>query len=167
MRRRLLNVLTALSLLLFVAVCVLWALSRDPVVDRRRYVAVGRDVRAAVYDGRLSLYNTELPYSGSIVAISSSTAPSPWPVSRGGNFPVYFRHFRWPTHSISVVTVPLYLPLLLSTLLPLLRLGAVIRAGKRGADVCASCGYNLRGNVSGVCPECGTAGAPGRSTDGE
>ena len=23
---------------------------------------------------------------------------------------------------------------------------------------CASCGYKLKGNVSGVCPECGTAG---------
>jgi hypothetical protein len=25
------------------------------------------------------------------------------------------------------------------------------------ADVCAQCSYNLTGNVSGVCPECGTA----------
>ena len=26
---------------------------------------------------------------------------------------------------------------------------------ERGIPVCITCGYNLRGNVSGVCPECG------------
>ena len=28
---------------------------------------------------------------------------------------------------------------------------------ERGLPVCIACGYNLTGNVSGVCPECGTA----------
>ena len=28
------------------------------------------------------------------------------------------------------------------------------------ACLCAACGYNLTGNVSGVCPECGTGCAP-------
>jgi predicted RNA-binding Zn-ribbon protein involved in translation (DUF1610 family) len=27
---------------------------------------------------------------------------------------------------------------------------------RRGPPRCAKCGYNLTGNVSGVCPECGT-----------
>ncbi len=27
---------------------------------------------------------------------------------------------------------------------------------KRGKPICLSCGYDLTGNVSGVCPECGT-----------
>lgn len=30
---------------------------------------------------------------------------------------------------------------------------------------CQSCGYNLTGNESGICPECGTATA-GRANDG-
>jgi predicted RNA-binding Zn-ribbon protein involved in translation (DUF1610 family) len=37
-------------------------------------------------------------------------------------------------------------------------------------NVCKSCGYNLTGNVSGVCPECGTAisaGAPGARPEHE
>jgi len=29
---------------------------------------------------------------------------------------------------------------------------------------CHECGYELTGNVSGVCPECGTANAPARKT---
>ncbi len=28
---------------------------------------------------------------------------------------------------------------------------------ERGIPVCVNCGYDLRGNVSGVCPECGKA----------
>ena len=31
------------------------------------------------------------------------------------------------------------------------------RAAGRSAHLCRRCGYNLTGNVSGVCPECGTA----------
>jgi hypothetical protein len=160
-RRRLLNPLTALSLLLCAAVCVLWAVSLHPAVDYRHYVALGRDARAAVSDGRLSLYNTDLPYNGGVIAISPSTGPSPWPVSRGCNFPVYVRHFRWPTHSIWVVTVPLYLPMLLFALLPLLRLRAALRHGKRGPDLCPACDYDLRATPD-KCPECGAT--PARST---
>ena len=32
------------------------------------------------------------------------------------------------------------------------------------SESCQECGYNLTGNVSGVCPECGTAIPPGRRT---
>jgi hypothetical protein len=33
------------------------------------------------------------------------------------------------------------------------------RSDGRGAHRCPRCGYDLTGNVSGVCPECGTARA--------
>ena len=29
-------------------------------------------------------------------------------------------------------------------------------AARRSAGLCVRCGYDLTGNVSGVCPECGT-----------
>ena len=32
-----------------------------------------------------------------------------------------------------------------------------LRAARREKGLCSRCGYDLRGNVSGVCPECGTA----------
>ena len=31
-----------------------------------------------------------------------------------------------------------------------------IQLRERGEPICISCGYNLTGNVSGTCPECGT-----------
>ena len=36
-----------------------------------------------------------------------------------------------------------------------------LRARRRRRDgLCPACGYNLAGNVTGVCPECGNGGAP-------
>ena len=31
-----------------------------------------------------------------------------------------------------------------------------VQLAKKGIPVCIPCGYNLKGNASGVCPECGT-----------
>jgi len=45
-------------------------------------------------------------------------------------------------------------------LLPLLRL--VLAASRRSRNRCGSCSYNLKGNTSGVCPECGSA-VPGKA----
>lgn len=35
--------------------------------------------------------------------------------------------------------------------------GPLRRASRRKSPTCIKCGYNLTGNISGVCPECGTA----------
>jgi hypothetical protein len=40
-------------------------------------------------------------------------------------------------------------------LLPLLRRARIEH--RRANGLCLACGYSLQGNVSGVCPECGTA----------
>ena len=56
---------------------------------------------------------------------------------------------------VTVVTVPLWIPLLL---VGPLTVRALLRA-RRGPlpGHCRKCGYDLRGNISGKCPECGTA----------
>jgi len=83
---------------------------------------------------------------------------------RNAPFPLYApftrttaRFPRWPEfdrfgHS-SIVFVP-YWVLLIPTALATLWLWRWDRRPKSG---CVNCGYNLTGNVSGVCPECGTA----------
>jgi hypothetical protein len=58
------------------------------------------------------------------------------------------------------VSVPNWLAVLISAspvAVLLIRFRRTTRAGVRHrANLCSACGYNLTGNVSGVCPECGT-----------
>jgi hypothetical protein len=53
------------------------------------------------------------------------------------------------------VAVPLWGPLLASSVRPALWLRRRLRTRRPGT--CLACGYDLTGNVSGVCPECGRA----------
>lgn len=55
------------------------------------------------------------------------------------------------------VNVPLWLPFLLLSAYPTIALvrGPVRRYRRRRKGLCIKCGYNLSGNVSAVCPECG------------
>ena len=53
--------------------------------------------------------------------------------------------------------VPYWTPALVFAVLPLLGFRERVRAkSRRQRDCCAFCGYLLTGNMSGVCPECGT-----------
>lgn len=56
------------------------------------------------------------------------------------------------------ITVPLWFPLLLFASYPTLAFvrGPLCRWRRRRKGLCLKCGYNLTGNVSGMCPECGT-----------
>jgi len=68
----------------------------------------------------------------------------------------------WPTYADSgwtrSITIPLVLPLL-AILLVSWRLG-VIEERRGCSGRCMQCGYDLTGNVTGLCPECGTATNP-------
>ena len=60
---------------------------------------------------------------------------------------------------IIMVSCPFWIPVLILAAYPTL---AFIRDprrrwNRRRHDLCLRCGYNLEGNVSGVCPECGMA----------
>ena len=56
------------------------------------------------------------------------------------------------------VGFPIWLPLVLFTAYPTLAFirGPLRRHRRRKRGLCVRCGYDLTGNVSGVCPECGT-----------
>jgi len=58
-----------------------------------------------------------------------------------------------------IYLVPVWIPVLTVFIIVSLTGRArvwVRRSRADGFDRCESCGYNLTGNVSGVCPECGT-----------
>jgi hypothetical protein len=57
---------------------------------------------------------------------------------------------------VALLHVPDWFLILVFAVLPFTSL-LVQRGKRRQAGCCRSCGYNLTGNVSGICPECGTA----------
>ena len=77
-----------------------------------------------------------------------------------------------------VVSVPSSWSLYLMLMLYLMGIGTAIwftrrgirrrlraQLAQKGIPVCVPCGYNLTGNESGVCPECGTAMQKSRPLD--
>ncbi|RJP41939.1 MAG: hypothetical protein C4547_01180 [Phycisphaerales bacterium] len=61
---------------------------------------------------------------------------------------------RWPQgNGDTLVTVPLWMPLVILAALAIATRPAV----RQRPGYCRKCGYDLRGNTSGVCPECGEA----------
>jgi hypothetical protein len=73
---------------------------------------------------------------------------------------------RWALKPLAISpaishSVPLYLPLILSAVLPAMSIVSALLVSRRTRHrqqmrECLTCGYNLHGNTSGVCPECGT-----------
>jgi hypothetical protein len=61
-------------------------------------------------------------------------------------------HMNPPARRVAWVTIPLWIPLVLVAM----PTGLLWRRNRRPPPGhCPHCGYNLTGNVSGVCPECG------------
>jgi hypothetical protein len=150
MARRLLNLLTALSLLLCVAVAVLWARSyvkADFVGFKhpQRGVAVISS-GGAVYIG-LS--------SGVGGFYFRSNPASQWGLSDSRWWPFYSD--RDTAKGAWTVIIPHWLGIAFAAPVALMLRRRHRR--RRWTGHCASCGYNLTGNVSGVCPECGEKGS--------
>jgi hypothetical protein len=179
MRRRLLNLLTALSLLLCVAVGVLWV--RSYLVSE--YVMAAWDestgghcgVSVGSSFGMLRFY--ECRYSGTtdkwrVPLQYVSFEPKP-PVSRTlanekrprlgdlGVFVEVINRTDSPgnTWKFRYINVSHWLPGTVFFVLPVARvMGRVRRRGRANPGLCARCGYDLRATPD-RCPECGYAPA--------
>jgi hypothetical protein len=57
----------------------------------------------------------------------------------------------WPDTVGGCMSVPLWIPFVIT-----LTVALVSRPRRYPLGYCVRCGYDLTGNVSGVCPECGT-----------
>jgi len=169
MRRRLLNLLTALSLLLCATVCVVWVASGTHFRSVAYNMAPDAVYSLGVMRGRALLSVVRRPWgtsAGSSLKWSSlplsygpmpgweSFHPPQWHGSLGFLYseahqigPSYYHYYG--------LVVPLWCPAVLSAVLPALCAFALLRRQGRRTNRCASCGYDLRA-APDRCPECGT-----------
>jgi hypothetical protein len=198
MPRRLLNLLTLLSLLLCVAACVLWwggtneadgsgdqfvftaggrlwwvmcgssrlhvlTVGAWPGAERFRWVPTGgaAEVPALIFSGA----GTSWHRLG--VAVERDTVTT-WLAPGGGPAPLatYLAEAgraginRASTPMPYAVRVPWWMLVMVLGALPLWRGASSFRRDRRRRrlavrNCCLACGYDLTGDVSGVCPECG------------
>jgi hypothetical protein len=185
-KRRLLNVLTALSLLLCAAAVALWVRSyfRSDTVHHTRMtrgdafaditfwtldsargsMAVRRDCNHLPRVGpatlRVTLWKWESHGATDRGYLGPVAAARPVVFLRRAGFEFYGARFDGADGGRSVqwrVTWPVWAAVALTDARPLGRLCRRVRRGRYGPGHCRGCGYDLRGNESGVCPECGRA----------
>jgi hypothetical protein len=188
-KRRLLNLLTLLSLLLCVAMAALWVRSfvSADTWTWERTSATGRTDEFEVEsgNGRVGLFSSMRDYRDSVPlppsaddgrllfthiaegrrAIHAPDGQSLW--NRIG-FSFQSQHYSRLHRGVIPftyrewwLTLPLWLPAMATAFLPAVRL-AGCRLRRRGSNdrLCSSCGYDLRATPD-RCPECGTSTAAG------
>jgi hypothetical protein len=187
MIRRLLNLLTALSLLLCVAVTAAWVRSDYCLLHGRYNRSPGPDETHALFFGAESFAGTLTftfghRYFGPVYLRGLSEEATRtfgawyppglrWDAAGGEKAmllsapaaAVRARHnvdTRSPGYRSDdwVLAVPHWLPAALLGVMPAVWLNRFRKTRRvRRPGLCRTCGYDLTGNASGVCPECGTS----------
>jgi hypothetical protein len=161
-KRRPLNLLSTLSLLLCAAITLLWVRSYF-VGDAFDWAT--RTGRAGVDScrGSLSMGWVYVP-PADLANIERRTLYTSKPASEAAGdriMPAWsfagFALVRFDFRGMRFreLRVPFWLVVLVTGTAPAVHLWRKRRA-RMAAGRCVSCGYNLTGNVSGVCPECGS-----------
>ena len=169
MTRRLLNLLTLLSLVLFLMTGALWV--RSYWANRGRPGGfpgdewIFRTGFVGSFEGRLAVeWCRQL---GPPTRALGDDAFSAWGF-QSPRWDFELRRYRGldgdnPNRQYTFLAVPHWFPMLLLAPLPAWCLRQAVRRRRRDkpAGFCVHCGYDLTGNVSGVCPECGAPSGRG------
>lgn len=147
MRRGIFTTAAIVSLLLGVAAIVFWVRSYDfGLAANDRFAA--REVEVYSVRGRLTIASRRKPTTSRMLI---TTAPD------GSQIVTHYVQSYAPTHSLEV---SYFLIVLITAVLPTAWLICFSRPARRRRlkrqGRCLICGYDLAGNASGVCPECGT-----------
>src|SRR5688500_17096563 len=157
MTHRLLNLLTALSLMLCVAVAALWV--RSYRVGDCVSVGLGpRTVMVTSEGGCYACSSFFRPGAGGVRWGWGSYAKR-CGAARAARGLVHFAFGPERAGAHDFVVPQWIVPALLGGL-SAARIAGRSRRRRVDGDACRSCGYDLTGNVSGVCPECGATLSP-------
>lgn len=131
----------ASGVLATLALTALWGVSYALMIGWQ-----GKSISVAVAFGRLRIWRWSPNYPSGLIADGASATMAGWFLPQ-------------------IVVLPIWLFALLFLVLTI----HLIRRSRRRfpAGCCAKCGYDLTGNMSGVCPECGAAVCAGRNGAGE
>jgi hypothetical protein len=184
-RRRLLNLVTLLSLLLCLAVCALWVRSVWGFCDA---ITATRASSWTAYSCENTLCLQRVFKVGGPSAASASVLPASnrWQVGLGGKVygPRYHQmmstrsphvggfspdvssgpYDAWSRTEVRFLAFPHWVVAALCAVVPLARLAVGVRDRRRHATgLCPRCGYDLRATPD-RCPECGTAASSAPAT---
>jgi hypothetical protein len=169
MFRRLFTLLSALSLLLCVAVVVLWVRSYWTAEAFRWATAEGGRRAVGSNAGSLALGRQALAPSISRITTPHGYGYHTWPAGRGDSLrPLWsflgFRYTALTSFGVTVETVevPYWALAAASAACPLVLLyfRRLRPRRRRRLGLCLSCGYDLRATPD-RCPECGNASSAG------
>jgi len=168
-RRYIFNTLTVISLLLLLAVVGLWVDSFWTVRKWYSHTYVEHEtdytlwVHSAMSDiGAVSFWRYEIKGmpKPTIDKIKAKIIPGATFTSQPADLPMYWWGFKFTTdHRRIAVAVPHWFLALIFATFPAIWLIKWNKRRKLGPNACPSCGYDLTGNESGVCPECGAGAA--------
>jgi hypothetical protein len=167
MRRRLFTFCSAVSLLFFAAVCVLWVLSYDSSFELLSILPFGRTSSIWTQRGALTVHYSPEQAAIQLETIHQGGGPRTWSLGwsafgiecllvGGGqpSSPIYTQYRAAAPHG---VLAPVFAACPAIQVITVLRRQRVRR--RREAGQCAACGYDLRA-TPGRCPECGTVPEP-------
>jgi hypothetical protein len=121
------------------------------------YFALGLNVRWRMGEARPQEDFDETPQTLTFVY----PPPRPPPPDKSWSFPGgRVNMYKRPGEVSVVMHVRYWLPIILSAVYPtvvVLKLRRESAHRRRRLGLCVACGYNLTGNVTGACPECGCA----------
>ena len=149
-RRYIFNTLTVVSLLLLLGTAALWV---DGIWNKRPLWTEPTPLKGSAL--RLSTFRHHLDYYD-YYGHKGPNANTPtkkvyWTYM--GNAYLYE-----PSYPLVGITLHFWLPSVVFTILPVIWLFVWRKRSKLGPNACNNCGYDLTGNETGECPECGVVG---------